>query len=394
MARRWWWRNALGAVGVLGMLASGAAGAEPPLQGLALEHVGAGQGVYVEAEDGTVLAAEAAARAVHPASVTKVATTLALLERLGPDHRFTTRVLGTGRVADGRLAGDLVIEGGNDPFFVSESALLALRRLRAEGVTAVGGGLRVRGPFVFNWKPDPEGVATAKVLGGSEPQAWAALGGVEPAAHWALRFARRHDPGASDAATLLATYRSPPLLHVVKTCNGYSNNVFHFASDTIGGPHAVEEAMRAHLPADQHGEIRIDNGAGGGTTNRLSPRAAVVVLRALDRYLHGIGRDLTATLPVSAVDPGTLRERLLDRPRIVVGKTGTFGSVGASALSGALRTRRWGVVYFAVLNRDVPVPAARARQDAFVRALADAAEAEPWPYATPERPTYTLATVE
>ena len=53
--------------------------AGPPLQGLAREVVGAGQGVLVVAEDGTVLASEAADRAVHPASVTKIATSLALL---------------------------------------------------------------------------------------------------------------------------------------------------------------------------------------------------------------------------------------------------------------------------------------------------------------------------
>src|SRR5215831_9355284 len=81
---------------------------EPQLQALAVENVGADQGVFVDADDGTVLASVVADRAVHPASVTKVATTLALLERLGPDHRFTTRIGATGALRDGRLAGDLV----------------------------------------------------------------------------------------------------------------------------------------------------------------------------------------------------------------------------------------------------------------------------------------------
>ena len=76
-------------------------------------------------------------------------------------------------------------------------------------------------------------------------------------------------------------------------------------------------------------------------------------------------------------------------PGRVVGKTGTFGSVGASALVGVLRTRRYGLVTFAVLNHGIAVPQARARQDAFVRALVAATEAEPWPYATPARPVYT-----
>ena len=59
-----------------------------------------------------------------------------------------------------------------------------------------------------------------------------------------------------------------------------------------------------------------------------------------------------------------------------------------------LRSSRYGIVAFGVLNAGVPVPEARARQDAFVRALIDAVGAEPWPYETPTRPAYTLAIVE
>jgi len=60
--------------------------AESPLS-LATEAriiLGDDQGVYVEAADGTALLAQAAAKPVHPASVSKVPTTLALLRKLGP----------------------------------------------------------------------------------------------------------------------------------------------------------------------------------------------------------------------------------------------------------------------------------------------------------------------
>lgn len=78
----------------------------------------------------------------------------------------------------------------------------------------------------------------------------------------------------------------------------------------------------------------------------------------------------------------------------IVGKTGTFGSVGASALAGVLRTRRYGTVTFAVLNHGVPVPEARRRQDAFVRALIAATDAEPWPYTQPTEPDFFAALIE
>ena len=125
------------------------------------------------------------------------------------------------------------------------------------------------------------------------------------------------------------------------------------------------------------------------TANRFSPRAAVALVDALAAALAQKGHELTDVLPVSGIDPGTLADRLSERRGYVVGKTGTFGSQGASALAGVLRTKRYGLVTFAVLNHGVPVPEARARQDAFVRALIDATDAEPWPYTAPARPDYT-----
>jgi D-alanyl-D-alanine carboxypeptidase/D-alanyl-D-alanine-endopeptidase (penicillin-binding protein 4) len=325
--------------------------------------------------------------------VTKVATSLALLERLGPDHRFATRVLATGPVRDGRLAGDLVVEGGDDPFFVFESAFLVLRRLRELGLRRVDGSLVVRGPLLFNWRPDPDGKRLGRALRGRDGRAaWTAVGDGTPLARAGLVFDERAIAGSEQSALL--THRSAPLLHVLKSCDEYSNNVLHFASDAIGGPPAVQAIARDFVPPGLRDEITIDNGAGAGETNRLSPRAATALLRALDQRVHAIGHAITEVLPVSGVDPGTLEKRLLDRRAFVVGKTGTFGSVGASALVGLVRSRRYGTVAFAVLDHGVPVPDARARQDAFVRALLDAVDAEPWPYATPARPAYPLAVVE
>ena len=62
----------------------------------------------------------------------------------------------------------------------------------------------------------------------------------------------------------------------------------------------------------------------------------------------------------------------------VVGKTGTYGDYGACALAGAVRTRDRGVVYFAILNHNVPIDVARKRQDAFVRALLASQHTDAW----------------
>ena len=94
-------------------------------------------------------------------------------------------------------------------------------------------------------------------------------------------------------------------------------------------------------------------------------------------------------------DRGTLERRLSnDRYRgCIVGKTGTSGSVGASALVGVLRTDRYGQVAFAILNSWLPVPEARQRQDAFLRALIDATDAKPWDYVPRNKPIFDEAQV-
>lgn len=368
--------------------------------------MGADQGVYVEDERGEVLVSQAASRAVHPASVSKVATTLALLRDLGPAHRFATRFQASGPVRDGVLEGDLLVESEGDPYFVDENALLVALALREAGVRRVTGHLVVTGPLVFNWKTDGAPARLRRALeGGASPEAWAAVRaarGLAGAAPPAIGFgadtpaqgARARASGAPPRP--LVVHRSLPLIPLVKALNGFSNNVFHAFAGRVGGVARVQEIARASVPEAMREEIVIENGAGAGATNRLSPRAAVAIHRALQDELakHGLGLD--DVLPVAGVDPGTLRERLAgpgERAR-VVGKTGTYGDYGASALSGAIRSRERGLVYFALLNRGVPVPEARPRQDAFVRALLASEPGPPWDHVRDETPAFTRAEVE
>ena len=197
------------AIGLVLAIGGRAGSTEPPLQALAIEHVGANQGVFVEAEDGSVLASVVADRAVHPASVTKVATSLALLERLGPEHRFETRIASTGTVRDGRLQGDLVVHGGNDPFFVYESAFLLLQRLRELGIHRVGGRLRVTGSFLLNWQPDPTGSRLSDALRGrAGAAAWTPVSHGLTLAREALAFENAKVARTGDEQTLV-THRSP-----------------------------------------------------------------------------------------------------------------------------------------------------------------------------------------
>jgi D-alanyl-D-alanine carboxypeptidase/D-alanyl-D-alanine-endopeptidase (penicillin-binding protein 4) len=358
--------------------------ASPPFQELAERTLGPDQGVFAVAEDGTVLAAVAADRPVHPASVSKIPSTTALLQKLGANHRFETRLRG-GPLVDGSLAGDLVVEATGDPFLLPQNAGSLVLDLRAAGLVRVEGGLRTEGPLFYDWGSDPSGERFRAALSGRvADSAWSELKEVRPDAPGTpvgLSFGRE-GPGEAAGSGLLATHYSPPLVRILKELNGYSNNVFHPLSDRIGGPEVVERLAREGAAPARPEEVRITNAAGLGTTNRLSPRAAVALVRALERELASQGLALTDVLPVAGVDRGTLEQRMTNPPLrgAVVAKTGTYESLGACALAGVVRTVKYGRVTFAILNRGVPALEARKRQDAFLAGLVEAAGARPFAY--------------
>lgn len=98
-----------------------------------------------------------------PASLMKLVTSQAALELLGPGHRWRTRVHASGRLEAGRLAGDLIIEGGGDPRFAHEDLARLLRELRQLGLREIDGDLVIdrslfqtvtTDPAVFDGQPD------------------------------------------------------------------------------------------------------------------------------------------------------------------------------------------------------------------------------------------------
>ena len=88
---------------------------------------------------GQVLAEMNADTWVPPASVAKAITALYALEKLGPEHRFTTRVLRLGKVQDGTLDGDLILAGGGDPTFDTDKMGDMVAALAATGLRRITG---------------------------------------------------------------------------------------------------------------------------------------------------------------------------------------------------------------------------------------------------------------
>ncbi len=80
-------------------------------------------------------------RPVNPASLAKLLTTGAALERLGPAYTWATPVWLAGPVQGGVLEGSLHIKGSGDPKLVLERVWLLLRRVQQLGVREIRGDI-------------------------------------------------------------------------------------------------------------------------------------------------------------------------------------------------------------------------------------------------------------
>jgi len=87
------------------------------------------------------------------ASTTKVVTSLAALDLLGPAYLWPLRAHATGPVVNGQLRGDLVIAGNRHPITADELRLW-FKQMRAEGLQSVNGQLVLEGLLLL-----PEGSA-------------------------------------------------------------------------------------------------------------------------------------------------------------------------------------------------------------------------------------------
>ncbi len=117
----------------------------PPYDGM---HAGA---LVVDVETGETVYQRNASKRFVPASNQKLLTTIAALERLGPDFRFRTHVSGTGALNPGGiLVGDLVVVGTGDPTLSARFYESAEAPLVDLAVQLRDGGLRrVRGDLVI-----------------------------------------------------------------------------------------------------------------------------------------------------------------------------------------------------------------------------------------------------
>jgi len=347
---------------------------------------------------GKVLYSSDASAGFAPASTNKLATSVAALQVLGPNARFSTTVV------TGRTAGSVVLVGGGDPTLAAgrlpassypqSATLLDLARqtaqsLRARGERSVTLGYDVslyQGPDLL---PGWEGYVTSgnvsaitplevdqgRVTPSGAPADYVSGGGpraAEPAALAASSFAGflsadgirvRGAPGlvtAPAGATRLASVESPPLSQIIQLMLEQSNNVIaenlarHVALATghqasfSGGAAAVTAVLRS---LGVTGEVNLHDGSGLSPSDRIAPAVLVqlVQLAATRSRL----RSILTGLPVEGFS-GTLAPGGsvfgLGPPAgfgVVRAKTGNLSTV--AALAGTAYAKNGELFAFAIM---------------------------------------------
>ncbi|MDT7834802.1 D-alanyl-D-alanine carboxypeptidase/D-alanyl-D-alanine-endopeptidase [Aquabacterium sp. OR-4] len=383
-------------------------------------------GLHVQAVDGAS-APLASLNAEHPyqlASTAKIVTTLAAFDLLGADYCWRTRAYLDGLLRQGRLLGDLVIQGGGDARLNSAELRQWFVRLHEQGVQDVLGdivldhcGFQLTGQdHASTPPPSPErphhawpdaftlddgrlraagdlagGGAAVRTplqasLSGSRidsvvAQLWRASGG---RLRGRVRERRISDlapgtprDGAGRPLAVWSEHRSPPLPELVREINKTSDNLAArnlMLSMSPGFPQRAatlpaarqrlaQWLQRQGLAAD---DLAVDTGSGLSRDERGKARAMVQLLRAAWRSPRSQG--FVQSLPVAGVD-GTLSHRMTRGQATgrAFLKTGTL--LDTRALAGYVHGRDT-VYAVAVLVNHPEAPRATPALDALVEWVA------------------------
>ena len=340
---------------------------------------------------GTVLFSHRADRGAIPASTTKLVTTAAALNLLGPEHRFTTRVVAPAR-------GRVVLVGGGDPYLEtktskvdpSRATLSALARstaraLEADGVRSVALGYDdslFSGP---SWNPTWPGsyadvashVSALWVQEGRAQVGEGVLGPrqADPSKEAAKAFAAQLERQGIDVdgvrgakapkgAARVASVSSPTLEriveHVLMTSDNDGAEVLLRQAAVAAGEPGTFAAGTSVVAAQLHdlgawtAGTRLVDGSGLSRSTRIPAATLTKVLRAAGQDGHPRLRPLLTGLPVAGVE-GSLATKFGDDESlagrgVVRGKTGTLSKV--HGLAGTVTTRDGALLAYAFLVND------------------------------------------
>jgi D-alanyl-D-alanine carboxypeptidase/D-alanyl-D-alanine-endopeptidase (penicillin-binding protein 4) len=391
-------RTVLLALVLLGLAApaASAAGLAATQRVLAREMAASGYaaGAYViDLDSGATLFADDPDVPRIPASVNKLFTTAAALERFGSDHTFQTEVLAqTAPDTAGIIFGDLYLRGGGDPSFTTTNARALAGALAAQGITEVTGRVigdeshwdAVRGGPASSyrtsvWVGPLSALTLDRGFAGrrfqTSPPLTAARAFDRALERAGISVAAKARRGVAPAeAVPVAAWPSPTVAELVARTNTPSDNFFaesllkalgaEFGSS---GSTAAGAAVVRSTVAGFGARPRLLDGSGLSRRDRTTPHDIVDVIDAMDR--SDDAAIFEGSLPIAG-RTGTLEKRM--RKTAARGrchaKTGTLSDV--SALAGYCDTRAGRRVAFAFLMNGINVNWAHRRQDRMTAALA------------------------
>ncbi len=344
--------------------------------------IGENQQVWIQS-DWVVLGDYQGEKPASAASLTKIATSLAVLEKWGANHQFETKIYLNGNLNEGILTGDLIVVGDSDPLFVWEEGIALGNFLSEKGIKQIKGNLIITGNFAMNFKSNSQTsgellkqALNYRLWSSTAYKQYRSLPENTPKPEIIISGNVRVENNLTKGAKLLLIHKSMTLAELLKQMNIYSNNVMaEMLAQTLGGGQVVASmaALAAEVPSE---EIQLINGSGLGLENRISPRAAVAMLMAIERKLLDSPLSVADLFPVGGRDvKGTMQDRNI--PDGVAIKTGTLNLV--SALAGVIPTKERGQVWFAIINSGYQIPKFRVEQDNLLQKLS-----EHWQFTNPE----------
>lgn len=309
------------------------------------------QGFYIESLDGATILADHQSRvAFNPASVIKIATSFAALEKLGANYHFETGFEASGAInkKTKTLTGDLILQATGDPVMSTADVNRLVQQVVKAGVARVTGSLIVQGPFTYaSWENTGQAIKKVEAL----------------LRKHGVRVAKGAKRGRG-SGTLLASRLSPSLRDIVFEQNAHSvNRTAERLGEAIGGPSVIQAFLVKSVGIPQN-DVLVGRASGLGH-NRITPQATVKLLRHMVLWLNFNNLLPEDVLPVAGLDPGTLRTRFRGYSGSIVGKTGTLPATegGVSTLAGLAYTQERGVLLFAIFNTKGDVNSFRRLQD-------------------------------
>jgi D-alanyl-D-alanine carboxypeptidase/D-alanyl-D-alanine-endopeptidase (penicillin-binding protein 4) len=112
--------------------------------------------VIIDPDSGRIVLSQNPDTPRSPASTIKAVTTFAALDLLGPAYTWHTRASTRGTLHDGVLEGDLILQGGGDPYMTLERWWTFARALRAKGLKAIDGDIIIDNT-AFSLPPEDPG---------------------------------------------------------------------------------------------------------------------------------------------------------------------------------------------------------------------------------------------